>query len=116
MTGEERTGPLVVADVVLVMRGDFWAAIGELFATPTIALLIYGMLTAAAIVHELGHAAGNARHTAQGCHDTPMVVGLANGEWWRSPQDWSYRRCTGGTRASARMAVVRVDEQVVDAG
>ena len=48
---------LVVADVVLVMRGDFWAAIGELFATPTIALLIYGMLTAAAIVHELGHAA-----------------------------------------------------------
>ena len=39
------------------MRGDFWAAIGELFATPTIALLIYGMLTAAAIVHELGHAA-----------------------------------------------------------
>ena len=48
---------LVVADVVLVMRGDFWAAIGELFATPTIALLIYGMLTAAAIVHETGHAA-----------------------------------------------------------
>jgi hypothetical protein len=69
-----------------------------------------------AIIHELGHAAGNARHTALGCYDTPMVVGLANGEWWRSPQDWSYRRCTGGTRASTRMAVVRLDEQVVDAG
>ena len=48
---------LVVADVVLVMRGDFWAAVSELFATPTTALLIYALLTAAAVVHELGHAA-----------------------------------------------------------
>ena len=65
------------------------------------------------IIHELGHAAGNARHTAMGCYDTPMVVGLANGEWWRSPQDWSYRRCAAGTRASARMAEVHLDQQVV---
>jgi putative peptide zinc metalloprotease protein len=48
---------LVAADVALVTRGDFWGAIGELFATPTIALLIYAILTAAALVHELGHAA-----------------------------------------------------------
>ena len=48
---------LVVADVALLTRGDFWGAVGELFATPTIALLIYGLLTAAAVVHELGHAA-----------------------------------------------------------
>ena len=66
-----------------------------------------------AIIHELGHAAGNARHTALGCYDTPMVVGLANGEWWRSPQDWSYRRCDAGARASARMAEVHLDQQVV---
>ena len=48
---------LVVADVVLLTRGDFWAAVSELFATPTIALLIYGLLITAALVHELGHAA-----------------------------------------------------------
>jgi putative peptide zinc metalloprotease protein len=48
---------LVVADVALLTRGDFWGAVGELFATPTIALLIYALLTASAVVHELGHAA-----------------------------------------------------------
>ena len=48
---------LVVADVALLTAGGFWAAVTELFATPTIALLIYGMLTLAAVVHELGHAA-----------------------------------------------------------
>lgn len=48
---------LVAADVALVTRGDLWAAIGEVFATPTIALLIYALLTASALVHELGHAA-----------------------------------------------------------
>ena len=48
---------LVVADVALLRRGDLWAAVNELFATPTIALLIYGLLTAAALVHECGHAA-----------------------------------------------------------
>lgn len=48
---------LVVADLALLTRGDFWGAITELFATPTIALLIYALLTAAALVHELGHAA-----------------------------------------------------------
>jgi hypothetical protein len=69
-----------------------------------------------AIIHELGHAAGNARHAALGCRDTPMVVGLANGEWWRSPQDWSFRSCAAGARAAARMAVVHLDQQVVVAG
>lgn len=48
---------LVAADVALVTQGDIWTAIGELFATPTIALLIYALLTSAALVHELGHAA-----------------------------------------------------------
>ena len=48
---------LVVADVVLLTRGDFWGAINHLFATPTLALLVYRLLTAAALVHELGHAA-----------------------------------------------------------
>ena len=67
-----------------------------------------------AIIHELGHAAGNAQHAPMGCRDTPMVVGLANGEWWRSSQDWSYRSCAADARASSRMAVVHLDQVVVD--
>lgn len=66
-----------------------------------------------AVIHELGHAAANRRHSAMGCNDTPMVVGLANGQWWRSRQDYSYRKCdAGGARAAARVAEVRVDQQV----
>jgi len=49
------------------------------------------------ILHEMGHVAGNAFHVPRGCLDTPMVVGLARGEWWRSTSDFSYRACnTGG--------------------
>ena len=48
---------LVVADLALVVGGDFWRAVSEVFATPTTALLIYGLLVVSAVVHELGHAA-----------------------------------------------------------
>ena len=48
---------LVVADIALLTSGDFWAAVTEVFTSPTLALLIYAVLTAAALVHELGHAA-----------------------------------------------------------
>ena len=49
------------------------------------------------ILHEMGHFAGNEFHVPRGCRDTPMVVGLARGEWWRSTSDFSYRACnTGG--------------------
>jgi hypothetical protein len=49
------------------------------------------------MLHEMGHFAGNAFHVPRGCLDTPMVVGLARGEWWRSTTDFSYRACnTGG--------------------
>jgi hypothetical protein len=49
------------------------------------------------ILHEFGHVAGNRFHVPRGCNDTPMVVGLATGEWWRSTTDFSYRACnTGG--------------------
>jgi hypothetical protein len=56
------------------------------------------------ILHELGHWAGNLRHTPVGCHDTPMVKGLAPGEWWRSPSDWHYDAC-GSARARAASAL-----------
>ena len=48
---------MVVADVALLTSGGFWPAVTELFTTPTLALAIYAVLTLAAVVHELGHAA-----------------------------------------------------------
>ena len=48
---------MVIADIVLVAGGGFWRAVSEVFATPTTALLIYGLLVVSAVVHELGHAA-----------------------------------------------------------
>jgi hypothetical protein len=48
------------------------------------------------ILHEFGHVAGNRFHVPRGCRNTPMVVGLATGEWWRSTQDFSYRACNRG--------------------
>ncbi|HEX2102972.1 MAG TPA: hypothetical protein VHF51_04935 [Solirubrobacteraceae bacterium] len=48
------------------------------------------------ILHELGHMAGNRFHVPRGCSNTPMVVGLATGEWWRSTADFSFRGCDGG--------------------
>jgi hypothetical protein len=56
------------------------------------------------VLHELGHWAGNLRHTPVGCHDTPMVKGLAPGEWWRSSSDWHYDAC-GASRARAASAL-----------
>ena len=56
------------------------------------------------ILHQLGHWAGNLRHTPVGCHDTPMVKGLGPGEWWRSPSDWHYDACGSG-RARAASAL-----------
>jgi hypothetical protein len=56
------------------------------------------------VLHELGHWAGNLRHTPVGCHDTPMVKGLGPGEWWRSSGDWHYDACGAG-RARAASAL-----------
>ena len=47
---------MVTADVVLIAGGGFWSAVNEVFATPTTALVIYGLLVVSAVVHELGHA------------------------------------------------------------
>jgi hypothetical protein len=48
------------------------------------------------LLHEFGHVAGNRFHVPRGCRNTPMVVGLATGEWWRSTADFSYRACNRG--------------------
>jgi hypothetical protein len=48
------------------------------------------------LVHELSHFAGNKRHTKR-CVNSPLIVGLASGEWWRGPRDsWVF-----GCKASA---------------
>jgi hypothetical protein len=57
------------------------------------------------LLHELGHYAGNLRHTPVGCHDTPMVKALGPGEWWRSPTDWHYDACAGGRARAAGLPV-----------
>jgi hypothetical protein len=74
------------------------------------------------VLHELGHWAGNLRHTPVGCHDTPMVKGLGPGEWWRSPGDWHYDACGAGhARAASALDVpsltaspLRITERVVE--
>jgi hypothetical protein len=58
------------------------------------------------ILHELGHVAGNLRHTGVGCHDTPMVRALDRGEWWRSTSDFHYRDCGAAARRAFTVRVV----------
>lgn len=50
------------------------------------------------VVHELGHVAGNGHQRY--CVNSPMVVSLAPGEWWRSPDDFSWIGCGGSARAA----------------
>lgn len=44
------------------------------------------------VVHELGHMAGNKKHSPR-CSNSPMGPTLALGEWWRTPHDWYRRGC-----------------------
>jgi hypothetical protein len=71
------------------------------------------------LLHELGHFAGNLRHTPVGCHNTPMVKALGTGEWWRSPTDWHYDDCAGGHARAAGLpawppAPARFTERVIE--
>lgn len=57
-------GPVVVAvllllaaiDVLVIITGDFMASLEEILLTPAMLLGIFALLTAAAVIHELGHA------------------------------------------------------------
>ncbi|MFN8175093.1 MAG: hypothetical protein U0T02_08510 [Solirubrobacteraceae bacterium] len=53
-----------------------------------------------ALLHELGHAAGNRRH-AHRCADSPLIPALSPGDWWRSPTDHSFRACGEASIAEA---------------
>lgn len=48
---------LVVLDVALLLRGNPLAALDQVLATPALVLALVAVLTAGAVVHELGHAA-----------------------------------------------------------
>ncbi|GAB7003841.1 hypothetical protein JCM18899A_13130 [Nocardioides sp. AN3] len=47
---------LVVLDVVIARRADFSAAVLDLFLHPTFAIVVYAVVVASGLVHELGHA------------------------------------------------------------
>ncbi|MET3720596.1 MULTISPECIES: hypothetical protein [unclassified Arthrobacter] len=57
-------GPVVVAvllvlaavDVLVIARSDFMASLEQILLTPALLLGIFALLTAAAVIHELGHA------------------------------------------------------------
>jgi hypothetical protein len=50
------------------------------------------------VLHELGHMAGNKKHSAR-CANSPMDEALGAGEWWRGPRDKWYGAC--GAHASS---------------
>jgi hypothetical protein len=53
------------------------------------------------LLHELGHMAGNKRHRPL-CSNSPMIVALGAGEWWRGPRDHWFGDCTAtAARASS---------------
>ncbi|MFP5312353.1 MAG: MinD/ParA family protein, partial [Actinomycetes bacterium] len=61
---------LAALEVLVIAKGDIRASVQELTLTPALMLGIFGMLTAGAVIHELGHAAacryGGARPGAIG--------------------------------------------------
>jgi hypothetical protein len=45
------------------------------------------------LLHELGHMAGNKHHRAL-CSNSPMIVALGGGEWWRGARDHWFESCS----------------------
>ena len=65
------------------------------------------------LVHELSHFAGNKRHTGR-CANSPLIVGLASGEWWRGPRDrWIFSNCGAGAAAASTFAPTPAQRGVV---
>jgi hypothetical protein len=56
------------------------------------------------VLHELGHMAGNKKHTAR-CSNSPMMESLGAGEWWRGARDQWFGSC-GATAAVARRGLL----------
>jgi len=58
------------------------------------------------LLHELGHFAGVKKHRSH-CADTPMIVSLGNGEWWRGPKDHFLSSCSANAASSNQQLFVR---------
>lgn len=68
------------------------------------------------LIHELGHVAGNGHQRY--CVNSPMVVSLSRGEWWRTEDDYQWMGCgrtariATATRSSFEHRVIRIDVPV----
>jgi hypothetical protein len=62
------------------------------------------------VLHELGHMAGNKKHTAR-CANSPLGEALGAGEWWRGPRDKWFGDCGAHASSVGTLAhrVVAVD-------
>ena len=86
-------GSVVERDLAL-RAGENWAAGPDYPALDEVDL-------ESVLLHELGHMAGNKKHTPR-CANSPMIEALGAGEWWRGSRDKWFGDCTSGARASSR--------------
>jgi hypothetical protein len=70
------------------------------------------------LIHEFGHMAGNHGHRPR-CQNSPLIVALARGEWWHSPEDQFQKGCgaaawraEGGARDEPRLPILHRRIQV----
>jgi len=85
-----RAGKVVERDLAL-REGENWAPGPDYPGLDQIDL-------ESVMLHELGHMAGNKKHTAR-CANSPMGEALGAGEWWRGPRDKWFGAC--GAHASS---------------
>jgi hypothetical protein len=63
------------------------------------------------LLHELGHMAGNKLHREL-CANSPMIVALGAGEWWRGARDHWFGSCSA-TAARASTATGLLVHRIV---
>jgi hypothetical protein len=98
-----KRGKVVERDLAL-RAGENWAAGPDYPALDEVDL-------ESVLIHELGHMAGNKKHTAR-CANSPMDEALGAGEWWRGARDKWFGDCGASASAVRRTfahRVVRVD-------
>ena len=95
-----KNGRVIERDLAL-RAGENWAAGPDYPALDEIDL-------ESVLLHELGHMAGNKKHTSR-CANSPLDEALGAGEWWRGSRDKWFGDCTSGARASS----VRLAHRVV---
>jgi hypothetical protein len=59
------------------------------------------------LLHELGHFSGIKKHRSH-CANSPMIVSLGSGEWWRGPKDHFLAGCSAQTSSANQLFRRRV--------